>query len=170
MRLASATNQNGHLMARTTPAGESWNAWLQPHMAAKGWHRQSQLMKAFADAGHPVARQTVSKWFKRENAADPDLAAVAADIFGAPRAGALRAIGLEVIPAGMERPESLEPTGPADAQIERIMADESRSLERRLAMVRKYQQRSARIVDYMMEDADLDGDEPREPEDQAGTG
>lgn len=100
MRMASATHQGGHLMARTTPAGESWSAWLIPKLIARDWRDPgpnprrtgaAMLIAAVGEVGADVARQTVSKWLKAENAADPNLAVAVATALDADPVEALRA-------------------------------------------------------------------------------
>lgn len=145
-------------MARSTPAGtpagESWGKWLNTHLTARGW-RQIDLINA---SGGQLVPQTVSKWVKSLYAPDPNTVVTVAATLGEPLGEALRAAGYEAVADAMEQaaPETPRDPSPDDIQVQRIMADGTRSLERRLEMVRRYRIRSAQIVDYMLQDAGSD--------------
>jgi hypothetical protein len=126
-------------MARTTPAGESWSAWLIPKLVARGWRDPgpnpirtgaAPLVAAVNDIGVDLARQTVSKWLKGENAADPNMAGAVASALDADPLEALSEAGYAPIARHIAslmegrpaRPAGVRPD-PVAERIQEILGD-----------------------------------------------
>lgn len=82
-------------MARSNPTAERWGEFVRTRLALLGMS-QADLRRAMEAEGHPISRQAASQWFKGENAADPNMAAVAAAPLRVTPATAMREAGYGV--------------------------------------------------------------------------
>lgn len=108
-------------MARSNPAAERWGAFVRARLAALNMS-QADLRRAMEAEGFPISRQAASQWFNGDNAADPNMAAVAAGPLRVTPATALREAGYGVavdrlLPGNGEAEKATEPADPIAEEI-----------------------------------------------------
>jgi succinate dehydrogenase/fumarate reductase flavoprotein subunit len=132
-------------MARSTPAGEGWGAWLNTHLGRRGW-RQIDLINA---SGDRLVPQTVSKWVKGQYAPDPNTVVIVAETLRVPLPDALRAAGYDTVADAMEKDASGQPDNQAEPidDVERlILARKGLTPERKAEELARYRRRMARVM------------------------
>jgi hypothetical protein len=132
-------------MTRSTPAGESWGAWLNAHLSQRSW-RQIDLINA---SGGRLVPQTVSKWVKGQYAPDPNTVVIVAETLRVPLPDALRAAGYGAVADAINKDAGGQPdvqAEPIDDVVRLILARKGLTPERKAEEVERYRRRMARVM------------------------